>query len=38
MRSYVQMINNYGQDYEAVYLTPEEVETIVSSEMERGFY
>lgn len=38
LRSYVQMINNYGQDYEAVYLTPEEVETIVSSEMERGFY
>lgn len=38
LRSYVRLLEAYGQDYQAVYLTSEEVAAIIDSPMERGLY
>jgi hypothetical protein len=38
LRSYVRMLEAYGQEYQAVYLTSEEVAAIIDSPMERGLY
>lgn len=38
MRSFVSQLSAYGEIYEGTYLTPEEIEEIVDSPMERGLY
>jgi hypothetical protein len=38
LRSYVRLLEAYGQEYQAVYLTSEEVAAIIDSPMERGLY
>ncbi|MBF0379210.1 MAG: DUF2202 domain-containing protein [Desulfamplus sp.] len=38
LRSYVNMLHNYGESYHAVYLTSEEAAEIIDAPMERGFY
>jgi hypothetical protein len=38
MRSFVSQLSAYGETYEGSYLTPEEIEEIVDSPMERGLY
>jgi len=38
LRSYISMLEAYDQNYQAAYLTPEEVSAIIESPMEKGFY
>ena len=38
LRAYVSQLASYDENYEANYLTPEEIEEIVNSPMERGLY